>query len=276
MTRQPGTRGQRAAAFRVSPPQRLIQITDLHFCAEPGDIFSSGVITDESLRLVLDGILLREGPGVRILVTGDLAQDPVPSAYRRLRDILAAYPFTFYCLPGNHDDPDLMRRLLAAPNLSLPGVLVLGGWAVILLDSSVPGMPQGRLGGAELDRLRDRLASVQAVHVVVALHHHPVAVHSPWMDCMALADSVEFFDILAWSGRVRVVVFGHVHQEVDVTREGARLLGSPSTCVQFMPNSLVMGLDRRAPAYRWLELAPDGRVDTGVVYLDGRQHLLNG
>lgn len=260
----------------MSYPQRLIQITDLHFCAEPGDIFSSGVITDESLRLVLDGILLREGPGARILVTGDLAHDPVPSAYGRLRDILAAYPFTFHCLPGNHDDPGLMRRLLAAANLSLPGILELGGWAVILLDSSVPGTPQGRLGGAELERLRDRLAGEQAVHVVVALHHHPVAVHSPWMDRMALADSVEFFDSLACSGRVRAVLFGHVHQEVDVTREGIRLLGSPSTCVQFMPNSLAMGLDRLAPAYRWLELGPDGRVETGVVYLDGRPLLLNG
>jgi Icc protein len=259
----------------VSVPQRLIQITDLHLCAEPGDIMCSGVVTDASLRRVLDEILAREGPGTAILASGDLVQDPMPQVYRRLRDILAACPFTFHCLPGNHDDTGLMRRLLVAPNLSTAGAARLGGWSLILLDSSVPGAPHGRLGRTELDRLRRQLAAVQTPDAVVALHHHPTAVGSPWMDRMALADRAEFFDILATSECVRAVLFGHVHQEVDVTRNGIRLLGSPSTCVQFLPRTLTMGLDRLAPAYRWLDLAPDGRVDTGIVYLEEQRLLID-
>jgi Icc protein len=211
-----------------------------------------------------------------VLVSGDLVQDPVPSAYDRLRDMLAGYPFRFYCLPGNHDDTVLMRRVLTAPNLCTAGTAELAGWSLILLDSSVPGTAGGKLGGAERERLRRELATVEAPHVAVALHHHPVAVRSPWMDRMALADSAEFFDILVASGRVRAVIFGHVHQEVDLSRDGIRVLGSPSTCVQFLPQTPSMGLDGLAPAYRWLELAPTGRVETGVVYLQEQRLLVNG
>lgn len=259
----------------MSFPQRLIQITDLHLRAAPGDILCSGVVTDDSLRRVLDEILVREGPGTTILVSGDLVQDPVPSAYTRLRDLLGAYPFAFHCLPGNHDDSGLMQRLLVGPNLSTAAAARLGDWSLILLDSRVAGAAHGRLGAAERERLRQQLAAVQTSHVLVALHHHPVAVGSPWMDRMALADSEEFFDILAASGRVRAVVFGHVHQELDVVRGGTRLLGSPSTCVQFLPRALTMGLDGLAPAYRWLDLVADGRVDSGVVYLEEQRLLVN-
>ena len=78
--------------------QRLVQITDLHLREEPGDILCSDVVTDHSLGRVLDDILEREGAGLQILATGDLVQDPVISAYRRLRAILEGYPFRFACL----------------------------------------------------------------------------------------------------------------------------------------------------------------------------------
>jgi Icc protein len=45
-------------------------------------------------------------------------------------------------------------------------------------------------------------------------------------------------------------------------------MASPSTCIQFAPNSEDFKLDERAPGYRWLRLHDDGRIETGVSRID--------
>ena len=247
--------------------RRLIQITDLHLREEPGDILCSDVMTDLSLRRVLDEILACEGPDTTLVVTGDLVQDPVESAYERLRETFAAYSFRFACVPGNHDDSALMQRSLTAPNRVIGEGLQLDDWRLLLLDSSAPGMPQGRLGEQQIERLREQIGNTDEPHLLVALHHHPVAALSPWIDRMGLIDSAALFETIGASDRVRGVLFGHIHQEIDVKRSGVRYLGTPSTCVQFAPRTLTMSLDTRPPAYRWLDLYEDGRIETGVHYL---------
>ena len=66
---------------------------------------------------------------------------------------------------------------------------------------------------------------------------------------------------------MRAVIWGHVHQTFDQLRKGVRLLSTPSTCVQFLPNSEEFAVDMIPPGYRWLELYPDGTFETDVVRL---------
>ena len=47
-------------------------------------------------------------------------------------------------------------------------------------------------------------------------------------------------------------------------RGALRLLCTPSTCVQFAPGSENFRADDKAPGYRWLELHPDGRIESAV------------
>lgn len=251
----------------MSSPRRLIQITDLHLRETPGDILASGLDTDESLRRVLRDILEHEGPDRDLLVTGDLVQEPVAAAYHRLKALLNEYPFRYHCLPGNHDDGQLMREALTDERISTRSFTSLGDWDLVLLDSTVPGAPHGRLGDDKVRLLGERLAQAGGRPVLVALHHHPVSVRSPWIDRMALTDSGAFFETLLASGSARVVAFGHVHQEVDSCQAGIRLLATPSTCVQFRPGTLTFDLDDHGPAWRWMELHEDGSLETEVRYL---------
>jgi Icc protein len=66
---------------------------------------------------------------------------------------------------------------------------------------------------------------------------------------------------------VRAIVWGHVHQSYDALRKGVRLLATPSTCAQFLPNSDDFAVDRRPPGYRTLELRADGSLLTEVVWV---------
>jgi Icc protein len=65
-----------------------------------------------------------------------------------------------------------------------------------------------------------------------------------------------------------VVNWGHVHQSFDRRRHGVRLLGTPSTCAQFLPLSNEFAVDARPPAYRRLILRCDGTIETEVVWVE--------
>lgn len=251
-------------------PLRLLQITDTHFCARPGDILETGVDTDLSLRRVLDDLHYHEHGGSDVIVTGDLAQDPVPAAYDRLRHALNGYPFGFHCLPGNHDDAATLRATLPGGNVACPKVLVRKDWVLLLLDSSVPNEPWGWLSETELALLDATLADHPAPHALVFLHHHPVPVESPWIDRIALRNADALFAVLdRHPEKVRGVVFGHVHQAFEAERRGVRLIGAPATCIQFAPRTDRLIVDDLPPGYRWLDLHADGRIETGIRFLEG-------
>ena len=251
----------------AAPSVRLVQITDLHLRNPPGDIFSSGINTDDSLRQVLEAA----GNDIRnadlLVATGDLAHEPDPAIYERLRKALNASGAPVRFIAGNHDDPDLLRAAFEGSAFSVNGDTQLTGWQLIFLDTSAANMVGGVLKVSELERLDRLLAESEARHAMLFLHHHPLPVGSEWMDAIALANADDFFRVVDRHSAVRAAVFGHVHQEFDSRRGGVRYLGTPSTCVQFKPGTLSSEADVLPPAWRLLKLFDDGSIETEVCYL---------
>ena len=60
---------------------------------------------------------------------------------------------------------------------------------------------------------------------------------------------------------------GHIHQSHEADWDGIPVYSTPSTCFQFKPKSVDFALDDLPPAYRWIDLYSDGKIDTGVKYL---------
>jgi len=52
-------------------------------------------------------------------------------------------------------------------------------------------------------------------------------------------------------------------------RGDVRILGTPSTCIQFKPGQDAFCLDDTSPGYRWMELLADGSIRTEVVRIEG-------
>lgn len=88
--------------------------------------------------------------------------------------------------------------------------------------------------------------------------------NSDWLDRIKLQNAEELFDVINRYPQVRLVVFGHIHQEFERSRRGVRYLGSPSTCVQFIPESERFSWDKREPGFRLIELYPDGTFETRI------------
>lgn len=245
---------------------RVLQITDTHlFSDRHGRLV--GVNTEASHAAIMERILSDHWPVDLVLATGDLVHDGAEAAYRRFKHNLEELGVRTLVIPGNHDDPALMRRVFDGGRVTWSENAVLGRWQFIMLDSRREGDSGGHLGAEQLDLLDRRLSQHPAHHALVCLHHHPVAVGSAWIDRIGVADADALFAVLDRHPQVRALVWGHVHQAFDGERNGVRLLGSPSTCIQFQPGSTDFALDRRPAGFRWLQLHASGCMDTAVVRL---------
>lgn len=253
---------------------RLIQITDCHLGAQQSESLL-GLNTDQSLDDVLQQIQSSEVSFDHLLCTGDVASEPHEDCYQRFETIIRSYfsqPLSW--LAGNHDSAEIM-----AANQERLGIqsrlVVLGDWVLVLLDSSVPGQVYGQLAASELDFLDHALRMHNDKHVIVSLHHQPILVGSEWIDQYILRNADTFFQLLDNFPHVKVVTWGHVHQEFQQQRNGVTLLGTPSTCVQFKPKCDEFTVDTQMPGYRWFDLRADGSFDTAVRRVTNKQYVID-
>ena len=244
---------------------QILQITDPHlYGSATGKL--RGVETDSSLHAVLDDAFARVPDYAAMLVTGDLVQDD-GSGYLRFRSIFGNIKKPVLCIPGNHDEPEAMRRELKGAPFQICGTHEAEGWQFIMLDSYDPGHVGGRLTPNELARLDTALAS-SSKHAMVCPDHHPITMGSRWLDTVGLTEPEAFWRVIDSHPQVRAVVWGHVHQVYDGRRGDVRLFATPSTGAQFLPKSDRYAVDTRPPAYRHFNLHADGRIDTAVHWIE--------
>lgn len=248
---------------------RVIQFTDPHLYGSETETLR-GIATFPALKAALaDAQQSSAWPPDVVLVTGDLVQDD-PAGYPHIRSVFGTLGMPILCIPGNHDDPAVMRRELRSAPFHVGGFADFGAWRLVLLDSCLPGSASGHLSQQTLAAMDEALSTAEGRHCLVTLHHHPVALSSRWLDRVGLDNAEEFFDRLEKHHNVRAVVWGHVHQAYDGLRKSVRLLATPSTCAQFVPHADEFAVDRRPPAYRTFELRADGSLLTEVVWVEKR------
>ncbi|HCS27084.1 MAG TPA: 3',5'-cyclic-AMP phosphodiesterase [Spongiibacteraceae bacterium] len=241
-------------------PIRIAQISDTHL-GQTDSYQLLGMDTDYSLRQVLKLFDQSGQHAELILLSGDISNNGYQQAYQRLYHLLEARDNVVW-LPGNHDSVNLMKTV-CAERWFRPRIVV-GNWQIISLDSSVPGSSKGSLGADQITFLEDALQAHPDLYTLIALHHHVLPVGSDWLDEQLLSNQQAFFDLISAYPQVKAVTSGHVHQATDREKNGVRVLTAPSTCIQFAPNSPEFLVSTEAPGLRWLELYPDGSLQTRV------------
>lgn len=251
----------------------LLQITDTHlFANEAGMLL--GVETQDSFHAVLDAVDAAARPFDAVVATGDISQDHSEQSYQRFCDGIARWSQPCFWLPGNHDFQPSMASVLPSPQIK-PCQQVLAGdyWQVILLDSQVQGVPHGELRQEQLEMLDQALAAHPQRHALVLLHHHPLEAGSSWLDQHKLHNAGAFWQVVDKYPQAKAVLCGHIHQELDRVYNGVRVLATPSTCIQFLPDSNDFALDPQSPGWRYLELTPSGEILTAVSRLEGASFM---
>ncbi len=245
-------------------PIRILQITDTHLFAKKNEQLL-GVNTTDSFQAVLDAILASQFQFDLVLATGDLVQDCNERGYHYFAEMVKPLQKPLFWLQGNHDQLQMEKALTGYSQINPQKQILIGDkWQVLMLDSQVVGVPHGNLNGDQLDWLKLKLAENSERYTLIALHHNILPTYSAWLDQHSLRNVHDLAKIVKPYPNIKAIIHGHIHQEMDQMWKGIRILSTPSTCIQFKPNSNNFALDLVPQGWRELVLYPDGSIDTQV------------
>ncbi|MCX7103245.1 MAG: 3',5'-cyclic-AMP phosphodiesterase [Methylobacter sp.] len=245
----------------------ILQLSDLHIMQTPEDKLL-GIDTEYYFNACLDQAMSDvERHFDLILLSGDLAQDPCLASYRRIFSRIETYKVPCLCLPGNHDDYDLMLQVFNADQINCSKQVLFNHWQLISLNTQIPDEPGGRLLNKELEFLENCLIEHPKLNALIAMHHHCLEIKSPWMDSMIIENRFELLAIADKYPQVKAITHGHIHQVMNESKAAYKVLGVPSTCFQFVPETPEFSVDETSPGYRIIDLYADGRVESEVIRL---------
>jgi Icc protein len=221
---------------------RFVHLSDTHLSPDPnygagrhGSPHSSRAGAEALVRAV-NALPFRPD---FILHTGDVVYDPDPAAYAVAQTVLGALQAPVYYVAGNHDHgPTLQATLggIVAPAASYYYEREINGLQLLVLDSNGPAEPpRGYIPDEQLDWLRERTSAVDARPLIVAVHHHLLPVNVPWLDGTMRTTNGEAVHaaLLPARERLRGVFFGHVHQPLEMLRDGILYASAASSWCQF-------------------------------------------
>jgi len=242
---------------------KFIHLTDCHLLDQNKKSILD-INTYESLSKVIENIKQKQLAHDFLLVTGDISQDSSRRSYELFETLLSKLNKPIYCLPGNHDDPALLKTLFKQSPDKAISVNLIQNHLLILLNTHISGVESGKISEVQLHQLDNMLKTNPNRPVIIAIHHHPVNINSPWMDKIGLQNGNELLTLLEAFPMVKIVLFGHVHQEININHQHIKIIGTPSTCYQFKPQNQTMSVDQLGPGYRAIELLNDGTINTEV------------
>jgi hypothetical protein len=197
----------------------LAQVTDMHIKAG-GKLSYRVVDTEASLaRCIAHLMRLPQGPDA-VLFTGDLVDFGLPEEYDNLARLLSPLTMPFFLMPGNHDDPEVMRAKFPAHAYlrqragKLDYAIDELALRIVALDSTVPKKPHGGLTAEQLAWLDATLGAAPAKPTVVALHHPPFWTGIGHMDVQLLKDPAPLEAIISRHPQVERVMCGHLHRDI--------------------------------------------------------------
>lgn len=200
-----------------------------------------------------------------LLASGDLSEDGSRASYQALKAYFSPLDIPVLALPGNHDDAEMLAEFFPGSPVNTISTSEHGPWQIARLNSCLPGKPEGLLSEKTLLDLEEFLALHSRGPIVIALHHQPVAIGSPWIDKYRLLEPEAFLKVIDQCPNVKAVVWGHVHQQYEANRNGTAMLGSPSSAVNGLKAAQKFTPDPSGPACRWLELKSGGSINAGII-----------
>ncbi len=208
-------------------PLTFVHISDSHVMTDPDRKGSERGSTLPGAEALIREIDALAAPIEFVLHTGDVNHDPeCEEEYQLALEMYRQLSVPVHYLPGNHDRSDWLQRVLlgrAEPARHADQEFEAGGVQFLLLDSSVPAVDEhfGQLEPEQLAWLEQRCAAQDARPLVVALHHHPLAMSVPWRDRYILRNGETLHEILLLARqRLRCVLYGHIHESVLTLRDG--------------------------------------------------------
>lgn len=255
---------------RPRPTRTLAHLSDLHITGD-GSLVGGVVDVRARLESALAVLTTWNVACDAWVFTGDLSDDGSPQSYTWLRESVAeasaraGVPVIW--ANGNHDERDAFRSvLLGVPGGTEPYLAehLVGGLRVLVIDSTVPGRPYGRIAPQTLAWLAERLATPAPEGSVVVVHHAPLPPLQDGAWGWVLSHPEELAAVLRGTD-ARAVLAGHFHQAAFGVFAGVGTSVAPALAYT---QDLTLGRDLRGQdanaGFSLVEFYPDVVTHTVV------------
>lgn len=251
---------------------KIIQITDLHFL--PPGLRLLDIDPRQRLAACIAEINDKHRDAALCVFTGDLADRGAPEAYDSLKDVLRDLEPPHRLLLGNHDHRESFSAAFPDHPRDATGFIQssikLEGETLLFLDTLEQGIHEGRYCDTRLAWLADQLDALEEAQATLFMHHPPFDIGIPSLDAIRLKNETALARLLADSGRVRHIFFGHLHRSVSGLWRGISYSCLPSLAHQVpldLEQPRPVPYNRERPAYGVIFLTPD-QVTAHVQALD--------
>ncbi len=203
-----------------------------------------------------------------VIHTGDVVYDPDPAAFALAAELFSQLTVPIYYVNGNHDGKgQLAAYLPMGPKTDLsndPDTLsyafAVKGERFVVVDARGPYDidPQGLFSEAQLEIVRNE-AQADGPPLTIFMHYPALPMNSEWMDANMLVQNGRSFHnlLLPAKARLRGVFHGHVHQNMQVLRDGifyASIASAYSQFVAWLNDETVQHDFAHEPGYGFVHL----------------------
>ena len=258
-----------------SLPVYFVHMSDTHF-GPTRDYSRHGITSYPYAQKIVEIINSLPVQPDFVMHTGDVTTDPHPDAYRLAAGVLAGLKVPIYYAVGNHDTArDIHRFLPMGPKHDLTNnqdilsyTFEVKGYRFLVIDARGPDEidPRGFLSEEKLSLIEEVIKTHdRRVPLTVFIHYPCLPFDSTWMDAYMLVINGELLHGLfcELGDCLRGVFFGHVHQPMQVIRDGVLYASVSSTFAQFAawPGTLRSETDlSQPPGYSFVHLLPETTV----------------
>lgn len=251
----------------MQSPVYFVHISDTHI-GPTADYSRHGHNSLSCARRVVEVINALPTRPDFVIHTGDVVTNPHPNSYRLAAETFAQLEAPVYYVNGNHDRAaDIRQYLPMGPKIDagadpsrLSYTFEVKGRRFLVLDARGPDEidPEGLLPDSQLELLAQE-AVPDGPPLAVFVHFPALPLNSPWMDRNMLIRNGEAMHRALLSARSRLVgVFhGHIHQPLQIVRDGILYVSVASVFSQFRawPGSIEPHYDPdHDPGYNFIHL----------------------
>lgn len=203
---------------------KLIHLTDPHLIT-PGQTLY-GMDPLERFTAAIESINQYHSDAELCMITGDLAHTAEPTAYEKLKEVIATLKMPCHFIMGNHDDRDLLLtyfpELTLDKNGFLQSVLETSAGIFLLLDTVLNGTHRGAYCEQRRHWLKEQLKKYKDQPVYLFTHHPPFDIGIPAMDAIRIhkADADELAECIRPYNNIQHLFFGHLHRPLNGNWQG--------------------------------------------------------
>ncbi|WP_052462233.1 metallophosphoesterase [Nigerium massiliense] len=255
-----------------APEFTLAHLSDSHIRAAADPLVGGRVDSRATTSRALDVLTSWDQPVDAWLFSGDLSDDGSPDSYawlrRQVEDAAASVGVPVLWLNGNHDERAAFRAGLLGQAPSEEPYNAehrVGDVRFLLLDTNLPGRPEGLVADSSLGWLADRLAEPDPpLGTVLVMHHTPLPPLQTAAGLWPLTNPQPVAEAVRGSG-VRLILGGHFHQPSHGTFAGIPVSGATSlTYTQDLTDGLTLRGQDAGQGFALVQLYPADVMSTTV------------